>query len=59
MQYFVSVVQQISNGITASLLLFVLTLVFSMPLGLLVCFGRMSKFRPLSAWQPFQLSSCL
>ena len=56
MQYFVSVVQQIGHGISASLLLFVLTLVFSMPLGLLVCFGRMSKFRPLSAVAGFVIS---
>ncbi|MCD8357191.1 MAG: amino acid ABC transporter permease [Clostridia bacterium] len=56
MQYFISVVQQIGSGITASLLLFILTLVFSMPLGLLVCFGRMSKFRPLSAVTSFIIS---
>ena len=43
MQYFISVVQEIGAGISSSLLLFVLTLIFSMPLGLLVCFGRMSK----------------
>lgn len=48
MQYFISVVQEISAGISSSLLLFVLTLIFSMPLGLLVCFGRMSKIKPLS-----------
>lgn len=56
MQYFISVVQQIGSGITASLLLFILTLVFSMPLGLLVCFGRMSKFRPVSAVTGFIIS---
>ena len=48
MQYFISVVQEIGAGISSSLLLFVLTLIFSMPLGLLVCFGRMSKIKPLS-----------
>lgn len=56
MQYFISVVEQIGSGITASLLLFALTLIFSMPLGLLVCFGRMSKFRPLSAVTGFVIS---
>lgn len=56
MEYFISVVEQIGSGITASLLLFFLTLIFSMPLGLLVCFGRMSKFRPLSAVTGFIIS---
>lgn len=48
MQYFISAVQEIGAGISSSLLLFVLTLIFSMPLGLLVCFGRMSKIKPVS-----------
>ena len=39
--------QQLVGGMGASLLIFVLTLLFSMPLGLLVAFGRMSKFKPL------------
>lgn len=39
--------QQLVSGMGASLLIFVLTLLFSMPLGLLVAFGRMSKFKPL------------
>lgn len=56
MQYFVSVVEQIGHGISASLLLFTLTLIFSMPLGLLICFGRMSKFRPLAAVSGFVIS---
>ncbi|MBQ7757667.1 amino acid ABC transporter permease [Anaerotignum sp.] len=41
--------QQLAGGMGASLLIFVLTLLFSMPLGLLVAFGRMSKFKPLQA----------
>ena len=41
--------QQLVSGMGASLLIFVLTLLFSMPLGLLVAFGRMSKFKPLQA----------
>lgn len=56
MQYFISVVQEISAGISSSLLLFVLTLIFSMPLGLLVCFGRMSKIKPLSMVFNFVIS---
>lgn len=55
-QYFISVVQEIGAGISSSLLLFVLTLIFSMPLGLLVCFGRMSKIRPLSMVFNFVIS---
>lgn len=56
MQYFISVVQEIGAGISSSLLLFVLTLIFSMPLGLLVCFGRMSKIKPLSMVFNFAIS---
>ena len=41
--------QQLVSGMGASLLIFVLTLLFSMPLGLAVAFGRMSKFKPLQA----------
>ena len=44
---FTVIIQQLVGGMGASLLIFVLTLLFSMPLGLLVAFGRMSKFKPL------------
>ena len=40
--------RQLLKGTGASLLIFVLTLIFSLPLGLLIAFGRMSKFKPLS-----------
>lgn len=43
------VMQQLVGGMGASLLIFVLTLLFSMPLGLAVAFGRMSKLKPLQA----------
>ena len=43
------VMQQLVSGMGASLLIFVLTLLFSMPLGLAVAFGRMSRFKPLQA----------
>lgn len=56
MDYIISVIQQISAGIGASLLLFILTLIFSMPLGLLICFGRMSKLRPVSMICGFVIS---
>ena len=35
------------NGFQTTLLLFALTLVFSLPLGLMISFGSMSRFRPL------------
>ena len=43
------VMQQLVGGMGASLLIFMLTLLFSMPLGLAVAFGRMSRFKPLQA----------
>jgi polar amino acid transport system substrate-binding protein len=39
----VDVVKQLAQGMLSSLAIFVLTLVFSMPLGLVICFIRMSK----------------
>lgn len=41
------IVKQLGKGILATLLIFALTLLFSMPLGLLVCFIRMSKIKVL------------
>lgn len=41
------IVIQLVAGMGNTLLLFVLTLVFSLPLGLLVAFGRMSRFKPV------------
>lgn len=46
---FTVIMQQLVSGMGASLLIFVLTLLFSMPLGLVVAFGRMSKCKPLQA----------
>lgn len=43
---YLNIIQQLGEGMLATLLIFVLTLVFSMPLGLLVTFGRMSKWTP-------------
>ena len=42
-----TMIRQLGSGMVVSTEIFVLTLVFSLPLGLLVCFGRMSKFTPL------------
>lgn len=36
------------DGVGATLAIFFLTLLFSLPLGLLIAFGRMSRFKPLS-----------
>ena len=39
---------QLLKGVGASLAVFFLTLLFALPLGLLIAFGRMSRFKPLS-----------
>ena len=44
---FVSVTLELLMGFWKSIQVFGLTLLFSIPLGLLVCFGSMSKFSPL------------
>ena len=41
------IVSQLGKGMLATLAIFVLTLLFSMPLGLLLTFVRMSKWRPV------------
>lgn len=42
---FISVTKQLAGGMVSTLLIFFLTIIFSMPLGLLVCWVRMSKFK--------------
>ncbi len=44
---FATVTQQLMDGFQQTLAVFGLTLVFSIPLGLVVCFGSMNKFAPL------------
>ena len=44
---FLPVTLELLNGFWESLKVFALTLIFSIPLGLVVCFGSMSKFKPL------------
>ena len=44
---FLPVTLQLLEGFGETLKVFLLTLAFSLPLGLLVCFGSMSKFTPL------------
>ena len=46
---FIPVTLQLLDGFWESLKVFLLTLAFSLPLGLIVCFGSMSKFSPLKA----------
>ena len=46
---FLPVTMELLGGFWESLKVFVLTLVFSLPLGLVICFGSMSKFSPLRA----------
>ena len=46
---FWQVTQLLLEGFGQTLLLFALTLVLALPLGLLVSFGAMSKFKPLTA----------
>lgn len=47
MEVFLEVTSQLAVGFTTSVLLFALTLVFALPLGLLTSFCSMSKFAPL------------
>ena len=44
---FVPVTMELLMGFWKSIQVFAMTLLFSIPLGLLVCFGSMSKFSPL------------
>ena len=46
---FLPVTIQLLAGFWESLKVFSLTLLFSLPLGLVICFGSMSKFSPLKA----------
>lgn len=46
---FINVISQLNEGFVKSIELFVLTLIGSLPLGLLIAFGSMSKFYPLKA----------
>ena len=44
---FMPVLMQLLDGFGETIKVFILTLAFSIPLGLVVCFGSMSKFAPL------------
>ena len=49
MEEFLSVTSELASGFTISCILFFLTLIFALPLGLLMSFCSMSKFAPLRA----------
>lgn len=62
---FIPVTMQLLEGFVETLKVFCMTLVFSIPLGLVICFGSMSKWAPfeflrgskvnfLSKWHPIQ-----
>ena len=51
-----TIIQQLGSGFLTTLVIFSLTIIFSMPLGLLVSFGRMSKFKPLQLVIKFIIS---
>ena len=46
---FVPVTMELLGGFWETLKVFLMTLAFALPLGLVVCFGSMSKFTPLKA----------
>ena len=48
MGQFGSISLELLNGLASSFFLFILTLLISIPLGLVMCFCTMSKFKPLS-----------
>ena len=43
-----NICQRLLKGVGASMAIFFMTLLFALPLGLLIALGRMSKFKPLS-----------
>jgi polar amino acid transport system permease protein len=44
---FWTVTQSLLNGLATTFEIFILTLIFALPLGLIIAFGSMSKFKPL------------
>ena len=53
---FCSITKQLAEGLLASLVIFFLTLLFSLPLGLLVAAGRMCKIAPIRWLVKFYIS---
>ncbi len=48
MELFLEVLSELSGGFVLSLILFTLTLIFSLPLGLVISFCTMSRIKPIS-----------
>ncbi len=53
---FTTMMEQMSMGMLRSMSIFFLTLLFSLPLGLVICFGRMSKNKIISGIFSFFIS---
>ena len=53
---FVTMLEQISSGMLKTILIFILTLIFSLPLGWIIAFGRMSKNKIISGITRFFIS---
>lgn len=51
-----TMIQEMAAGMIISIKIFVCTLVFSMPLGMILCFGRMSKWWPIRMLTKFYIS---
>lgn len=49
MEQFISITLDLLNGFGETLTIFFVTLLLALPLGLLIAFGSMSRFKPLSA----------
>ncbi|MBQ8412552.1 MAG: ABC transporter permease subunit, partial [Lachnospiraceae bacterium] len=48
--------EQLTSGMLKSMMIFFLTLIFSLPLGMVMCFGRMSKNKIISVITGFFIS---
>ncbi len=42
-----TIISSLNDGFISNCIIFVLTLLMALPLGLIICFGSMSKFKPL------------
>lgn len=49
MDQFIDITLDLLNGFSETLTIFFVTLLFALPLGLIIAFGSMSRFKPLSA----------
>lgn len=56
LNWFIGMVVQLSNGMWASFILFALTILFAMPLGLLICLARRSRFKIVELITKFYIS---